>query len=114
MRRSASKQILPGRYIFLACITDFSFTAIVFINIDEQIKYSNWDIFAFIILFLKLATRVLLLMSIQKYKDFTESYTTMPDDPNNPEGIRKYFQKIIDVMPNNVYWLDKKCNMLGV
>ena len=40
-------------------------------------------------------------------------YTVNPENPNDPEGIRQYFQKIIDAMPNNVYWLDRDCITMG-
>ena len=46
-------------------------------------------------------------------KDMSKLYTVNPESPNDPEGIRQYFQKIIDAMPNNVYWLDRDCITMG-
>jgi len=49
----------------------------------------------------------------QQYDLVKQLFTTLPNDPTNPQGIYSYFQNIIDVMPNNVYWVDKHCRMLG-
>jgi len=40
-------------------------------------------------------------------------YTTKPGSPNNPDGIREYFQRVIENMPNNVYWLNRECVTMG-
>lgn len=52
-------------------------------------------------------------MLSKTYNDLAKLYTTTPKDPDNPHGIHEYFQKIIDAMPNNVYWLDRDCIMMG-
>ncbi len=44
---------------------------------------------------------------------FANLYTTKPAQPNDPEGIRQYFLRIIEMMPNSVYWLDRNCVTLG-
>lgn len=45
--------------------------------------------------------------------DISKLYTTYPGDPDDSEGIRQYFLNIIDVMPNNVYWLNRDCITMG-
>ena len=44
---------------------------------------------------------------------FTGLYTTNPAQPDDPDGIRQYFLRIIEMMPNSVYWLDRNCMTLG-
>src|SRR3990167_8704562 len=46
-------------------------------------------------------------------KDLYKLYTVKPSNPDDPQGIRQYYQRIIDAMPNNVYWLDRNCITLG-
>ena len=48
-----------------------------------------------------------------KKKDIIKLYTINKNNPSDPEGIRKYFQKIIENMPNNVYWLNRDCITMG-
>ena len=48
-----------------------------------------------------------------KKPDVIKLYTTMPDNPANPHGIREYFLRIIESMPNNVYWLNRDCITMG-
>lgn len=51
--------------------------------------------------------------SLTTLGNLSELYTVCPENPHDPNGIRQYFQKIIDVMPNNVYWLNRDCIMMG-
>lgn len=46
-------------------------------------------------------------------KDINRLHTVKPQNPDDPQGIREYYQRIIDAMPNNVYWLDRNCITLG-
>ncbi len=48
-----------------------------------------------------------------KNRDIFQLYTTNQENPNDPEGIRHYFQRIIENMPNNVYWLNRDCITMG-
>lgn len=46
-------------------------------------------------------------------KELSKLCTTNPTNPNDPQGIQKYYQTIIDNMPNNVYWLNRDCVTMG-
>ena len=48
-----------------------------------------------------------------KKLDLATLYTTNLENPSDPEGIRNYFQRVIEHMPNNVYWLNRKCITMG-
>lgn len=47
------------------------------------------------------------------HKDVRKLYTTKPNDSDDPDGIRDYFLKIIEVMPNLVFWVNKDSIALG-
>lgn len=40
-------------------------------------------------------------------------FTTDAQNPTDPGGFVKYFQRIIHSMPNNVYWLNSECITMG-
>jgi PAS domain S-box-containing protein len=46
-------------------------------------------------------------------KKIATLHTTKPENPNDPSGIREYYQMLIDAMPNNVYWLNRDCITMG-
>jgi PAS domain S-box-containing protein len=46
-------------------------------------------------------------------KDFTKLYTTKPKNSKDPKGVIEYFRRIIEVIPNNVYWLNRNCITMG-
>ncbi len=48
-----------------------------------------------------------------KQREIYNLYTTNKENPNDPDGIRRYFQRIIENMPNNVYWLNRDCITMG-
>lgn len=48
-----------------------------------------------------------------KHPDLMRHLTTMPEDPENLEGVCNYFQAIIEHMPNNVYWLNRDGVAMG-
>jgi signal transduction histidine kinase len=52
-------------------------------------------------------------MSSINYRDGRKLYTTKPNDSDDPDGIRDYFLKIIEVMPNLVFWVNKDSIALG-
>lgn len=54
-----------------------------------------------------------MIMTETKKRNIKKLYTTNSDDPEDPEGVRNYFLKIIEVMPNIVYWMDKNGIALG-
>jgi len=39
--------------------------------------------------------------------------TTDTDNPDSLEGVVKYFHRIIESMPNNVYWSNRECITMG-
>ncbi len=47
------------------------------------------------------------------FKEIVKLYTTNTKNPDDPIGQRDYFLKIIEAMPNNVYWLNKDCVTMG-
>lgn len=48
-----------------------------------------------------------------KNEEIARQHTTNPKNPDDPKGIRDYFQRLIDHMPNNVYWLNRQCITMG-
>lgn len=52
-------------------------------------------------------------MTIITCKDLNRLYTTKPNNSEDSDGIRDYFLKIIEVMPNLVFWVNKDSIALG-
>jgi len=48
-----------------------------------------------------------------KEKDLDKAQKIKSTKLSDSESIRQYYQRIIDAMPNNVYWLDRDCMTLG-